>query len=60
MFTDDGFSLTSGFTKILCSPENPLLILFELVRQIHFKNIDFILLLLISRIEKILLEGHAG
>ena len=26
MFTGDGFSLISGFTKILCTPENPLLI----------------------------------
>ena len=24
MFTDDGFSLILGFTKILCSPEKPL------------------------------------
>ena len=24
VFTDDGFSLFSGFTKFLCSPENPL------------------------------------
>ena len=27
MFTGDGFSLNSGFTEILCSPENPLLAL---------------------------------
>ena len=25
VFTDDGVSLISGFTKILCSPDNPLL-----------------------------------
>ena len=25
VFTDDGFSLILGFTKFLCSPENPLL-----------------------------------
>ena len=25
-FTGDGFSLISGFTKILCTPENPLLV----------------------------------
>ena len=24
VFTDDGFSLISGFIKFLCSPENPL------------------------------------
>ena len=26
MFTGDGFSLNSGFTEILCTPENPLIL----------------------------------
>ena len=36
LVTDDGFSLISGFTKKLCSPENPL----QKQKQ-NGKNVDY-------------------
>ena len=33
MVTDAGFSLISGFTKMLCSPENPLYLLHSKYRE---------------------------
>ena len=33
MFTEAGFSLISGLSKILCSPENPLYLLHSKYRE---------------------------
>ena len=42
VFTGDGFSLISGFTEILCSPENPpILLIIKLYRRVFvFTGVD--------------------
>ena len=44
VFTGDGFSLISGFTKILCSPENSLLIIKYMNGKYTYKNNTFLIL----------------
>ena len=41
VFTGDGLSLISGFTKILCSPDNSLLIIKFMNGKYSYKNNTF-------------------
>ena len=50
MFTDVGFSLISGFTKKLCSPENPL-------PNITVKNLEMVHLSVIGTLLGVMVLG---
>ena len=59
VITDDGFSLISGFTKILCFPENPLFVSILLVFwYMQHLSVEYIFLQ-ITCMTPILLPPHS-